>query len=120
MYRALLFLSLLGTGATAAPPALMPLPAVLTPAQGALSIGPSFSVALSGAADARLPAAIGRFLSRLARQTGIPMPAAKTAAAGGETPAPAARSTAEATAPEPHRRAGPRTAAAPVNCTALP
>ena len=59
----------------------MPLPAVLTPAQGALSIGPSFSVALSGAADARLPAAIGRFLSRLARQTGIPMPAAKTAAA---------------------------------------
>jgi len=60
----------------------MPLPAVFTPAPGTLPIGPTFSVALSGAPDARLPAAIGRFLSRLARQTGIAMPAPKAADAG--------------------------------------
>ncbi len=75
MYRTFLFLSLAGAGAAASPPALMPLPAVLTPAQGALPIGPDFSVALSGAADARLPGAIDRILSRIARQTGIPIPA---------------------------------------------
>jgi hexosaminidase len=57
----------------------MPLPAVLVPAQGALPIGPAFSVALSGAADTRLPGAIDRFLARLVGQTGIPMPAARAA-----------------------------------------
>ena len=57
----------------------MPLPAVLAPGPGTLAIGPTFSVALSGATDARLPAAIDRFLSRIARQTGIAMPAAKSA-----------------------------------------
>jgi hexosaminidase len=74
MYRAFLFLSLLGAAA-AAPPALMPLPAVLTPAQGSLPIGPTFRVALSGVAGARLAGAIDRFRSRISRQTGIPMPA---------------------------------------------
>jgi len=61
----------------------MPLPAVITPAQGALPIGSTFSVAVSGAADARLPGAIGRFLARLARQTGVAIPTARTADAGG-------------------------------------
>ena len=78
MRHTFLLLGLL-SAASAATPALMPLPAVSTAAPGALAIGPTFSVALSGVADARMQSAVDRFLSRIARQTGMPIAAAKAA-----------------------------------------
>jgi hexosaminidase len=87
------------SAAAAATPGLMPLPAVATMGQGALGIGRSFHVAVSGVADARLAGAVDRFVSRMERQTGIAMPDAKStglrradlrvecAAAGAEYPA---------------------------------
>ncbi len=74
-----MLLGLLSAAATAATPALMPLPAVSTAGQGALAIGPTFTVALSGVSDARLQGAVDRFLTRLTSQTGIAMPTAKAA-----------------------------------------
>jgi len=62
----------------AASPALMPLPAVAVSADGALLVGPTFSVAASGFTDARLQAAIDRFVSRLGRQTGMELPLARS------------------------------------------
>ena len=56
-----------------AAPALMPLPVTVRPATGKLTIDNTFKVALTGAPDPRLDAAIGRFVTRLSRQTGIPM-----------------------------------------------
>ena len=56
-----------------AAPALMPLPVTVRPATGKLAIDNTFKVALTSAPDARLDAAIGRFVVRLSRQTGIPM-----------------------------------------------
>ena len=56
-----------------AAPALMPLPVTMRPASGKLAIDNRFKVALTGAPDPRLDAAIGRFVVRLSRQTGIPM-----------------------------------------------
>jgi hexosaminidase len=79
MRRTFLLLGLLSAAAIAATPALMPLPAVSTAGQGALAIGPTFTVALSSVNDARLQGAVDRFLSRLASQTGIAMPTAKAA-----------------------------------------
>ena len=55
----------------------MPLPATVRPAAGKLTIDGTFKAALTGAPDARLDAAIGRFVARLSRQTGIPMPGLK-------------------------------------------
>src|ERR1035437_2892597 len=57
----------------AAAPALMPLPVTLRPATGKLTLDNTFRAALVSAPDARLDAAIGRFVVRLSRQTGIPM-----------------------------------------------
>jgi hexosaminidase len=79
MRRTLPLVGFLAAVAAAATPAMMPLPVVATTGQGALSIGPAFTVALSGVADARLQGAVDRFLSRMARQTGMAMPTAKAA-----------------------------------------
>jgi hexosaminidase len=57
----------------AAAPALMPLPVVVRSAPGKLVLDSTFKAALVSAPDARLDAAIGRFVVRLSRQTGIPM-----------------------------------------------
>jgi len=51
----------------------MPLPVTLRPATGKLTLDNTFRAALVSAPDARLDAAIGRFVVRLSRQTGIPM-----------------------------------------------
>ena len=51
----------------------MPLPAKIDYGSGALSIGASFTVTFSGCADARIAAAAGRLVTRLSRQTGLPM-----------------------------------------------
>ena len=56
---------------------VMPLPEKMTPGPGALTIDSSFSVAASGFTDARLQSAIARFVSRISRQTGIPLIASK-------------------------------------------
>jgi hexosaminidase len=61
------------SSAFAAAPALMPLPVMLRPATGKLTLDNTFRAALVSAPDARLDAAIGRFVVRLSRQTGIPM-----------------------------------------------
>src|SRR5450755_2280788 len=61
------------SSALAAAPALMPLPVTVRPAAGKLALDATFKAALVSAADARLEAAIGRFVLRLSRQTGIPM-----------------------------------------------
>src|ERR1019366_5978596 len=60
------------SSALAAAPALMPLPVTVRPA--------TFKAVLVSAADARLDAALGRFVVRLSRQTGIPMLGLKDAA----------------------------------------
>src|ERR1035438_158479 len=57
----------------AAAPALMPLPVTVRPGTGKLTLDATFKAALGSAPDARLDAAIGRFVVRLSRQTGIPM-----------------------------------------------
>src|SRR5664279_1401978 len=83
------------SSALAAGPALMPLPVTVRPATGKLALDATFKAAMTGAADARVDAAIGRFVVRLSRQTGIPMLGLKDAApklrvecgcAGGEYP----------------------------------
>ncbi|MCU1235472.1 MAG: beta-N-acetylhexosaminidase, partial [Candidatus Solibacter sp.] len=53
--------------------ALMPLPATVRPADGALPIDNTFKAALSGIPDPRLETAIGRTVLQISRQTGIPM-----------------------------------------------
>jgi len=54
---------------------LMPWPASITTQQGAVVIGPGFSVATSGsgARDPRVQAAVQRVFDRLSRQTGMPL-----------------------------------------------
>ncbi len=59
---------------------MMPLPAQATPAEGKLPIDNTFKAALTGTPDARLDAALGRFVTQLSRQTGIPMVGLKDAA----------------------------------------
>jgi hexosaminidase len=64
----LAFLSLAGAQR---PLSLMPMPANVQMAAGQLAIDPSFSVGISGQADARLQRAVERFLDHLRRQTGM-------------------------------------------------
>src|SRR5260370_24265956 len=64
----------------AAVPALMPIPVTVRPATGKLSLDAPFKAELVSAPDVRLDAAIGRFVVRLSRQTGIPMLGLKDAA----------------------------------------
>lgn len=52
---------------------LMPWPAKLTPSQGRLAITGDFRVALTGYEEPRLEAAAHRLVSRITRQTGIPI-----------------------------------------------
>src|SRR5664279_3679943 len=61
------------SSAFAAAPVLMPLPVTLRPGTGKLTLDATFKAALVSAPDARLDAAIGRFVVRLSHQTGIPM-----------------------------------------------
>src|ERR1039457_4157981 len=68
------------SSALAAAPALMPLPVMVQPATGKLILDATFKAALGGVPDARLDAAVGRFVQRLSRQTGIPMLGLKDAA----------------------------------------
>ena len=68
------------SSAFAAAPALMPLPVTVRPATGKLTLDSTFRADLVSAPDVRLDAAIGRFVVRLSRQTGIPMPGLKGAA----------------------------------------
>ncbi len=58
----------------------MPLPATVRPAVGKLTIDSTFKAALTSAADARLDAALGRFVAGLSKQTGIPLLGLKDAA----------------------------------------
>lgn len=55
----------------------MPWPAQITTGEGTLRIGVDFSIAIAGAGggDARIKAAVQRTMARLARQTGLPLPA---------------------------------------------
>ena len=82
------------TTARAAAPALMPLPVSAQAQNGSLPIDGTFNVATSGCTDPRIAPAADRLMSRVARQTGIPMmgePVAKLtvecAADGAEYPA---------------------------------
>jgi hexosaminidase len=71
MLRLALPLTLISSALAA--PALMPLPVTVLPGTGKLTLDGTFKAALGSAPDARLDAAIGRFVVRLSRQTGIPM-----------------------------------------------
>jgi len=64
------------SGAHAAP-ALMPLPVRMETASGRLAVDGGFTAAATAFSDARLEAALGSFVARLSRQTGIPMAAGK-------------------------------------------
>ena len=55
------------SSALAAAPALMPLPVTVRPVAGKLILDATFKAALVSAPDARLDAAIGRFVQRLSR-----------------------------------------------------
>src|ERR1039457_2611280 len=79
MLRFALSLSLISP-VFAAAPALMPLPVMVRPATGKLTLDATFKAALVSAPDARLDASIGRFVVRLSRQTGVPMLGLKDAA----------------------------------------
>jgi hexosaminidase len=59
--------------------ALMPMPANVTPAAGALKIDSTFAVEARGYSDARLERAMRRLVARVSRQTGIQMRGGKTA-----------------------------------------
>ena len=72
MLRLALSVTLISS-AFAAAPALMPLPATMRPAAGRLALDATFKAELVSAPDAPLDAAIGRFVVRISRQTGIPM-----------------------------------------------
>src|SRR5215813_8154544 len=52
---------------------LMPLPAKVQLAGSQVVINQSFSVAVTGAKDARLDSGVSRFLDQLSRQTGMPL-----------------------------------------------
>ncbi len=52
---------------------LMPVPAKIQPGTGQLVIDQLFTVAVTGAKDARLDSGIPRFLDQLSRQTGMPL-----------------------------------------------
>ncbi len=54
---------------------LMPMPAEIKTGEGKFVIDAGFSVALTGYQEPRLHSALGRFVKRLERRTGIPMPA---------------------------------------------
>jgi len=58
--------------------ALMPMPATVAPAAGALKIDSSFAVEARGYSDARLDRAMRRLVARVARQTGIDIRGGKT------------------------------------------
>src|ERR1017187_991596 len=79
MLRFALPITLISYGLAAAP-ALMPLPVTVRPAEGKLILDATFKAALGGVPDARLDAAVGRFVVRLSRQTGVPMLGLKDAA----------------------------------------
>src|SRR5215469_12048932 len=71
MFRALLISAIL-MRAWAAPLPLMPEPARVAVTGGSLSIGAGFRAGIEGYSDARLQAAVARFLTRIERQTGVP------------------------------------------------
>jgi hexosaminidase len=52
---------------------LMPIPANIQSGAGQLAIDQLFTVAVTGAKDARLDAGVPRFIDQLSRQTGMPM-----------------------------------------------
>src|SRR5512134_303038 len=52
---------------------LMPVPAVVEWGAGSLRVDGAFRAGTAGATNARLERALGRFVQRLARQTGIPV-----------------------------------------------
>lgn len=52
---------------------LMPMPAKVSPGQGGLAIDATFTIAISGCSSRRLEAAARRLVSRISRQTGIPL-----------------------------------------------
>src|ERR1022692_1974391 len=72
MLRFTLFVTLISS-ISAAGPSLMPLPVTVRPATGRLTLDATFKAALTSAPDARLDAAVGRFVMRLSGRTGIPM-----------------------------------------------
>jgi hexosaminidase len=78
MLRFTLFVTLISS-MSAAGPSLMPLPVTVRPATGKLTLDATFKAALTSAPDARLDAAVSRFVMRLSGRTGIPMPGLKDA-----------------------------------------
>jgi hexosaminidase len=72
MLRYALLITLL-SGAHAAVPPLMPMPAKVEPGTGRLAIDGGFSAAVSGVIDQRLDSAVRRVTARISRQTGVPM-----------------------------------------------
>jgi hexosaminidase len=52
---------------------LMPLPASVTPGEGALVIDTGFQITMTGYQEPRLRAAAARVVARIARQTGLPL-----------------------------------------------
>ena len=97
----------LGEVKTAPLPALMPMPAHLSTADGKLIIDASFSAHISGYSDRRLEDAVARLVARVSRQTGIPI-------TGGDRQqdrphpraCPPTRTPSAHTAPTPARRRG--------------
>ncbi len=66
----------------AAAPALMPWPAKVVPGSGNYAITQSFDVSAEGCADARVHRVAARLIDRVARKTGMPLPARLRGASG--------------------------------------
>src|SRR5437773_2492605 len=73
-----LFLLLAATGSSFAQPALplMPMPAHIQQGTSQFVVNSSFTLGFEGYREPRLASAAARFLQRLSRQTGIPLPTA--------------------------------------------
>src|SRR5438045_3042733 len=75
--RPVVFLFLVAIGQSVAqinPLPLMPMPAKITQGTGQFIVDPSFTLGFDGYREPRLDRAAVRFLERLSRQTGIPLP----------------------------------------------
>src|SRR5437762_6984904 len=59
------------TGQSQPPLNLIPQPANVKPATGALPVGANFTIAFTGHAESRVDRAADRFLTQLQRQTGL-------------------------------------------------
>lgn len=71
--NAILLVAIAATAQTTPQLNLMPMPSTVQPGTGQLTVDQSFSVSITGFHDASLDRGVQRFVSQLARETGLPL-----------------------------------------------